>query len=259
MTLPNLLIIGAQKCGTTWLHKALGKSERFWGSEKKEIMFWTRKSRDLEEYQTHFAGAPEDVAYIYESTPHYFRLPRHGNDTGAEIRNALGNIPLLLMLRDPAERYLSAYTHHMMKGRLPQVAVIDDLVEDHGMLRLGRYAEILDHYRALFSSIHVYLYDDLKTDAHGLIRKVFSDLDMTCDITPEMLAFRTNDKKRKMKRLNISELPVLSDNLRERLNEYYRDEVDRTAEMIGRDLSGWLRPPVKETAGGEAHISQPST
>jgi hypothetical protein len=121
LTLPNLLIIGAQKCGTTWLHRALNKSEHFWGSTPKELNFFNRAGNDLAAYEKHFEDAPESAIFRYESTPHYFRLPKGKIDISGRIRETLGDIPLILLLRNPVDRYLSAYTHHMMKSRLPVV------------------------------------------------------------------------------------------------------------------------------------------
>lgn len=127
MNMPNRLIIGARKFGTTWLHRALNKSQYFWGSTPKELNFFNRDRRDLDAYATHCEDARARARYRDESTPDYFRLPRDDNEVAAEIRNTLGDIPLIPLLRNPVDRYLSAYTHHMMKSRLPEVEKITDV------------------------------------------------------------------------------------------------------------------------------------
>src|SRR5690554_2031360 len=67
---PNLLIVGAQKCGTTWLHQALDKSDYFQGSRPKELNFWNRrKGANFDEYRSHFRRGKSVTCYWYESTP----------------------------------------------------------------------------------------------------------------------------------------------------------------------------------------------
>lgn len=235
-----MLIIGAQKCGTTWLHRALSKSERFWGSEKKELMFWNHPSRDFSSYEKHFADASADAVYRFESTPTYFRLPGNSHDIAKEIRDGLGDIPLILMLRDPRARYLSAYTHHIMRGRLDETPVITELRDDSGMLSLGLYASILRHYKQYFSTINVHLYDDLQSDPFKLISDIFTELSVDLDLEPGDLQFKSNDKKQNQKRFKLQELPKLSPETFKELTEFYRDEIKETQQLIGRDLSHWL-------------------
>lgn len=228
--LPNLLIIGAQKCGTTWLHSALSKSDHFWGSKPKELTFWNKRDIDIERYKVFFKDAPADKKFIFEATPHYFRLPKAKIDVAARIREGLGDIPLILILRNPVDRYLSAHTHHMMKSRIPYSPVIESPSDEFGMMSLGLYHAILKHYKSFFSKIHVYLYDDLISDPVDFVNRVFSDLALDSDLEKTDLNFRVNDKNRKMARLKRSggfsgDLPVLSEPAKAKLVNFYRKDV----------------------------------
>lgn len=246
MTLPNMLIIGAQKCGTTWLHRALQKSEHFWGSTPKELNFWNKPGpKDLEEYAKYFEDAPSSAAFRYESTPHYFRLPKPRVDTAARIRDSLGDIPLILLLRNPVDRYLSAYTHHMMKSRVPVVEEITEISKELGMLDLGNYYTILQHYSGYFSDISIYLHDEIVAEPLSVVNKICSHLDVPCDITPEDLDFRSNDKEKKKlkfrkKNIEFGALPTLSLEVREQLKDHYRGEVSKLQAEYGLNVGSWI-------------------
>lgn len=245
MTLPNLLIIGAQKCGTTWLHRALDKSEHFWGSTPKELNFFNRGVDDLATYERYFEDAPKSADFRYESTPHYFRLPKGKNDIAARIHETLGDIPLILLLRNPVDRYLSAYTHHMMKSRLPVVETITEVTQERFLVEFGEYYAILKHFQKRFSTINVYLLDDIVADPHGVVTRVFSDLGLDCDLTPEDVNFRSNDKTRKQqtfsrKNQEFTTLPVLSPEVRAELKDHYRDGVLKLQSEFGLDVGSWV-------------------
>lgn len=182
------------------------------------------------------------MQYWFESTPVYFQKPRGRINIAKNIRGELGDIPLLVMLRDPTERYLSAYTHHMMKGRIPHHVTIHEFDDSFKMLCLGRYGEILEYYREYFTKIHVHLYDDLKRDSFHLIGTVMEQLGLSCDLKPSDIDFRANAKDLKAAQAGWDHgvIPELSIETRQKLNDYYRDDVQKLSAMIGRDLDHWL-------------------
>lgn len=244
MPRPNLLIVGTQKSGTTWLHRALDKSAAIFGSEKKELNFFNRHKfmRFEPDYLAHFADAP-DVRYYMESTPHYFRLPRRGANIPERIRDYCDDPRLIVMFRNPVDRYESAYTHHMMQERLPFVPEITEADEQFGMLELGQYARILKFWRETHPDMSVHLYDDLQQDPDALIARIMDWLGLKNDIRSRDLNFRTNDKARKVKQTDLPKLPVLSPALRSELYDFYRPEVEELQDLIDRDLSHWLQKP----------------
>jgi hypothetical protein len=240
---PNLLIIGAQKSGTSWLHRALNQSKFLSGSQPKELNYWNRmEGISFDEYCECFRPGRRSVRFWFESTPVYFQKPRGRVNIARNIREKLGDIPLLVMLRDPTERYLSAYTHHMLKGRIPQQKVVSNIDDTFKMLSLGRYGEIMEHYQSHFSKIYVHLYDDLKVDSFKLVQNVMQQLDLECDLTPGDIDFRANAKDLKAAKAgwDTDFIPELSTETRKQLNEYYRQDVQKLSSIIGRDLEKWL-------------------
>lgn len=243
MKTPNMLIVGAQKSGTTWLHRALNQSKFLSGSRPKELNYWNKvEGMSFDDYRRHFKLGRRSVRFWFESTPVYFQGPRGRVDIARNIREALGDIPLIVMLRDPTERYLSAYTHHMLKGRIPHQKIVDEVSDTFKMLSLGLYGEIMQHYQKHFTNIHVHLYDDLKHDSFKLLETVMEQLELSCDLRPSDIDFRANAKDLKAAKAGWDKnvIPELSTDARQKLNSYYRQDVQKLSGMIGRDLTHWL-------------------
>lgn len=241
---PNLLIIGAQKSGTTWLHHALNKSKYLSGSRIKEINYWNkRRLGSFEGYCQNFQFRSGEEIYFYESTPHYFRMPKNNFNIAARIRQKLGDIPLILMLRNPVDRYLSALTHHMMKGRIGWLGEVTEINDCLGLISLGFYHQIYEVFANEFTSIHTFLYDDLVADKVALLNKIMSQLDLKNDIKSKHLDFIVNSKAEKIHSIeNMPSLPYLSHAVKDELRSIYHKEVLGMQGVLKRDLTHWLEP-----------------
>lgn len=245
MPLPNFLIVGSQKSGTSWLHRSLGHSKYIFATQVKELNFFNQADFDapdkLEAFREHFpAEELPGVEYYLESTPHYFKA-RPAN-SARNIKSLLGSPKMVAVFRHPVDRYESAYIHHMMQGRFPYTAEIDELTDEYLTLSLGRYAEILERWWTIHPQLKPMVYDDLVQNPAGFIDDVMDYLALESDISPEDLDFRTNDKNKKRVRMGLEweEMPALTPRLRQHLFEEYQDDVKHLEEMLGRDLSPWM-------------------
>lgn len=249
MKKPNLLIIGAQKCGTTWLHKALDLSSHIYGTKPKELHYWNKKKRaPIDQYFSHFSEAPDSAKYLMESTPNYFKI-RKNFDIAKDIREGLGDIPLILLVRNPVDRYLSAYTHVMMKGRVPIVEEITEVDHNFNLafVEFGYYGKNLEYYQKYFSNIKVYFHEDMVKDRDAFVQKVFNDLNIEIDFPMEDLDFRANDKNLKVKAINnkknsdiqIEKLPQLSSEVESELKRIYLEDIELFEGLTGRNLDHW--------------------
>lgn len=75
-TLPNFLIVGAQKCGTTSLHEILAAHSEAGMSKVKEINFFTnpeKHKKGLQYYSSFFEDTKGKI--IGESSPGYICYP----------------------------------------------------------------------------------------------------------------------------------------------------------------------------------------
>ncbi|MDQ3640832.1 MAG: sulfotransferase domain-containing protein [Actinomycetota bacterium] len=118
--LPNLIIAGVPKAGTTSLFWYLGQHPDVCPSSVKEIDYFSSLHRDggtlppISIYQSYFAHCG-DERYRLEASPAY---SYGGEVVRAAIRTTLPRARIILALRDPAVRLWSAYTFQKSMGRL---------------------------------------------------------------------------------------------------------------------------------------------
>jgi hypothetical protein len=110
--LPNLIIPGVQKSGTSSLHNYLAAHPQCIMSDPKEPNFFSVnwKTRSQDDYQRCFqqTDGKRDVRVVGEASTTYFSHP----DVPERIAGSLGaNTRVIVLLRDPIERAMSAYWH----------------------------------------------------------------------------------------------------------------------------------------------------
>jgi hypothetical protein len=163
MTLPNFLVIGAQKAGTTWLASQLWHHPDVF-MLRPEIHFFDRASNYEKGpgwYERHFEAARGKRA-IGEKSPEYMWVGGKGPGHLASVhRNVHATMPdarLIAILRNPVERAISQLNHLIRVQHVAPLERIDDLlvggrqhlVADSGVLDRGRYVHQLAAYRELF-------------------------------------------------------------------------------------------------------------
>jgi hypothetical protein len=106
---PDFLIVGAQKAGTTSLHFALSGHRSVFMSDPKELNFFQddkNYSRGIGWYCQYFADCAEDQI-AGESSPEYF----HCMTAAERIATVLPKVKIIVLLRNPIDRAYSAYWH----------------------------------------------------------------------------------------------------------------------------------------------------
>lgn len=115
-SLPNLVVIGAQKCGTSGLHYYLRLHPQVSMSTPKELNFFIKErnwGRGVEWYARHFdPGA--DVRG--EASPNYTAYPHHAG-VPERMRSLLPEARLVYLVRDPVERIAAHWVHNYAKRR----------------------------------------------------------------------------------------------------------------------------------------------
>lgn len=115
----HLLIVGAQKSGTSSLHNYLSQHPQIISAKNKELRFFTVSDifdKGYDWYTSQFkrslfqrlkAGINGDsLTYFIDSTPEYL----YHHKTPELIKTTLnGNVKILILLRDPVQRAFSAY------------------------------------------------------------------------------------------------------------------------------------------------------
>lgn len=155
--LPQFLVIGAQKAGTSWLHARLRAHPGIFLPEDKDFEHFSFPGDHTEaEYRQRFADAPAtalvgDVcASYFWTTGHSTAYAGFARNLPASIEAALGpECRYLVLLRDPVERTISAYLHHIAHGSLAAETSLLDAPATLGLVDLSRYGMHLDRWLAV--------------------------------------------------------------------------------------------------------------
>lgn len=273
--LPDFVVAGAVKGGTTSLFYYLQPHPQVWMPQRKELQFFNNNFNKGESWlRGHFAGAGE-AQVAGEMTPDYLEHPSTAERMAAVVPNA----KLVVSLRHPVDR---AYSHYQMqKAKFSAKETFAEIVElelrdgpkaveppHRPYLRGGLYSEHLQRLFAHFprSAVLVLLMDDLESDPAGTYRQLCDHIGVASDPLPENLGRRYNRTmpvrstlvRRVMVRYKLdkrlpggqlldyfnrdkSSYEPLDPAMRQRLLEYYRDDTAALAAMLDRDLSHWQK------------------
>jgi len=173
--LPNLIVIGGLKCGTTSLHHYLNLHPEVAMSRPKELNFFVAELNwelGPDWYASHF---DRTAAVRGESSPHYTSLPRFAG-VAERMRELLPEAArVIYMVRDPIDRMLSHYLHNVGGGyesRSLEAALSDP---DSPYVARGRYAMQVEPYLREFGSERVLILprEQLGGDREPTMRRVF--------------------------------------------------------------------------------------
>ena len=150
MVLPDFVIIGAMKCGTSTLHVQLAAQNGFYMSEPKEPNFFSDKdvfAKGFGWYQGLFANAPAG-AIKGESSTHYTKRPTYP-ECFDRLAAALPDARFIYVMRHPLERLVSHYIHEWTMGNMH--APLSEAVHAHSeLVDYSRYAyqmaPYIDHF-----------------------------------------------------------------------------------------------------------------
>jgi hypothetical protein len=248
-TLPNFLILGAQKAGTTALFYALSKHPEIFASKNKEPSFFTDSSEalaaaagpgdedtrmmdSLEDYEALFAETGDAVARGEASTSYLY-------DFGApeRIRRLLPGAKLIAILRNPVERAYSNFLYLVREGREPLHDFRAALAEEGKRreegwattwryLDKGLYAAQIERYFAQFDrdQLRCYLYEEYDEDPQATVTDVYrflgvddsfsQDLSVRLNVSGLPKSKRLQSVSRRSRRLKWMVDPILPDRLR---------------------------------------------
>jgi hypothetical protein len=236
--MPTFLVIGAAKSATTSLHGYLAQHPAIYMSRVKEPDFFAFAGSPpsfaapegidttsavtrirlrtalyrhaltrVEDYQRLFAPAKTrpcrgecSVLYMYNAA------------TASRIAQALPDVRIVALLRNPVDRAYSKFVQFRREGLEPIGDFASALAAEDGRIaqgcsptwhyrQRGFYAKQLQPYCRLFSRerIHIMLYDDLQSDPALLMRQLYGFLGVDTSFAPDL-----------SKRLNESHKPLLA-------------------------------------------------
>lgn len=251
--LPDFVIIGAQKCGTTFLYELLRRHDLILPAKRKEVHFFdVHFGKGVDWYRSHFLHPKrrnDRMTITGEASPYYLYHPLAAG-RAAEV---LPEARLLVLLRNPVDRAYSDYHDKVRAGR-ETLSFEEALEAEEGRIRGEREKIISEgdyHSRSLrrFSYLSRGLYvdqliewekffgrdqilvlrsEDLFKDTAGFLGRVFDYLDL-----PDQ------ELEAPQKRRNVGDYKEpMNPATRERLEEYFEPHNRRLYEHLGVDF-GW--------------------
>lgn len=276
MTLPNFLIIGAPKAGTTSLYDYFRAHPAIYMPELKEARFFGYEGegdrmkfpiRTLEEYAALFEGVTTETA-VGEATPHYLIYP----GAARRIHDLIPRARLIASLRDPVARSYSIYQMNQRnRGVNVGVPFREAIKTDHNLRET--YHDMLARYFALFPAeqMRVILLEELETSPRATVQALFGFLGVDPDFTPDLskisnpggeprskllhgllshprlralsralLPTAAIERLKSVRNRNLEKQPLAPEDRRAAIGVFH-DDILKTQDLIGRDLSSWLR------------------
>lgn len=272
-TLPNLIVIGAQKCGTSGLHYYLGLHPEVSMSRPKELNFFIEERnwpRGLDWYRRHF---DPHARVRGEASPNYTAHPQHLG-VPERLASVVPEVRLIYLVRDPLERIAAHWVHNYAKRREKGDLAATLAHPSTSYVVRSQYYMQLERYLEHFEAERILVLDnaDLRDRRLETLRRVFEFLGIDPSFQHpkfEQERHRTERKRRatrlgiKLQRLGHSRLgskiprrawlaldlalplskpierPDVRGALRPEVLESLHEDAERLREHTGRELAHW--------------------
>jgi len=273
MLLPHFIIVGPQRCGTTWIYNYL-KSHPYICLPRgvKETFFFDKYfNKGLKWYSWHFNQCNPD-ALIGEVAPSYF----HNALVCKRIKKEIPNCKIICTLRNPIERILSLYLHMRRYGMI-KYDFKSALKKEPVLINSSLYYYHLSRWVDAFGkeNVKILIFDDLKNDPDKYIydllnylkipnvplnsikKKKFNITDFPRNTFLAKQAQNIGDQlrsKRMYTPINIAKkiglkrfffsggknnIPEIDYHTKKYLKAIFNPEIEMLENYLGRDFSHW--------------------
>jgi hypothetical protein len=242
----DFLVIGAQKAGTTWLNRKLGKHhEKISFPGGKEVHFWDLFRERGKDWYVGLFSKP-DCRLHGDMTPAYAVLPP---EVIAECHSLFPNLRLIYTIRDPAERAWSAAKMDALRAGMKIADVPDEWFLSHfrsaESLARGDYETCIRNWLRFYrkEQLLILRFEEILNDPASYLGKCFNHLGLetiyahidSCSAEAES----EEDAELRAKVREGSPEP-LRPSLRPALSELYDFKIRSLSEYLGEDFSAWL-------------------
>jgi Sulfotransferase domain len=247
----HLLVIGAQRCGTTYLYDQLAAHPQVAMArpvrpEPKVFLSDELSGRGLEWYRsTYFAHARNETVLGEKSTS-YLEYP----EAAARAAAVLGDPLVLVQLRDPVQRAVSHWAFSTdagletrsladalaanLEGPLPWDPALTS-VSPFAYLERGRYVDYLGPWLDRFGDDLTVLFLEEMRSGPGAVEALYATIGVDPAFRPPAPGTVVNESRQPK--------PRLDDHLLARLREHFHDSDRALSRLLGRALPWADRPP----------------
>lgn len=289
---PNFLLIGAPKAGTTSIAAYLGQHPEIFISEEKEPFYFMadliddiakddpmldaiiKKARvNWDDYLKLFENANESEKLRGEATVHYLY---HYDTVIPKVLEKLGDIPMVIILRDPVTRAYSNYTYQS-RGQINSFEEALELEEDRKdrgwnsfwfYKETGKYCKPVSAFLDNFTNVYIGTFEDFKNDSIGFMQKIYDFLGVDEHFVPQTAIKHNPTLVPKSKllqtiyyflhkyKINTGFVPKslkqairrkafkkntkkINPDTSRRLYDYFKEDIDCLEKKLGKDMRAW--------------------
>jgi hypothetical protein len=248
--LPNFLIVGAARSGTSTLYRYLQSHRQIYlrANKRPEPHFFFKESeylKGLRYYEETWFPRESSCQAVGEASTSYL----FGPEVPARIAAALPKVRLIALLRNPIDRAFSSYWHSVRSGveTLDFAAAIEretertEAIEGTALAELKPYSYVARGF--YYAQISNYLrfvereqlmlatFDELREQPARLLRGVYRHLGVAEELPSQLDVIENR---------SMPDGKVMDPSLRQRLIQVYADDVVRLGKFLDRDLTAWL-------------------
>jgi hypothetical protein len=262
--LPDFLIVGAQRCGTTSMYTYLEhhpavvpavmtKGVHYFDVNHRKGDAWYSSHFPTRRYKAFASRRAGERVVTGESSPYYLFHPA----VPARVAATIPDVRLIVMLRDPVSRAYSQYQHEKARGF--ETASFEDALEmeeerlageasrlsvdpyyysfehqHHSYVARGIYVEQLRRWLDVFPSSQILVVDS---------GNLFRETDRSYREVIAFLALRDHTLKR-YPTMNAHRYPPMSDKARNFLERVFSQPNRELVDLVGRKFS-WCESEVR--------------
>lgn len=277
MTLPNVIIAGAPKCGTSSLYFWLAAHPDACASKAKETFYFADDvnrfnkglnfiENGLEPYQKHFEHC-RGSKVIFEATAPYI----YHQNALEQIASLESKPKVIFILREPSKRMMSQYLFERYRTGRKQME-LDEYIKLPGLLQHGEYSGYLKKWEEAIGRdrMLVYIFEEFMSDTVAGMKDIAKNLGIDPTFY-DSFDFTTRNETLKMKstalhraglkiqefvphwiqslilplylKFNSSGKPQATEAEKQLVKDevvpFYKEEKNRMEEFLGRPISAW--------------------
>ncbi|WP_251941485.1 sulfotransferase domain-containing protein [Salinibacter ruber] len=247
--LPNFMIVGTQKGGTTYLYKRLVQHPKVLSAEKKEIHYFDDYyNKSTNWYRSHFPTKMQmkiNNQYITgEATPYYL----YDKLSPKRIASIVPNVKIIILLRNPVKRAISHYWYEKKSLKNEHLPLMEALKKEEERLARGRkkkefenryksfeykhfsykhrglYQEQIKRYKKYFSSSQLmFIKSERMFSDNNYIQKIFGFLDLPRTYTSKKVVYKNSNNYPNVKKAERY------------LKSYFQDKNTELKKIVGFD------------------------
>ena len=261
--LPTFIVGGGVRCATGWIRECLSEHPEVY-MQPKETHFFDQHFEKSEEWYSQFFIDHGANQIIGEKTASYL----HDDTVAEKIKKTIPDVKLVFCLRDPVARMYSHYTMLASSDKeLRKKGFLASMNDDTKFVAWGKYYKQLMPFLSNFSDekILIQIYEDMESDPYAFMSKIYNFINTDPNFKAPSTQVRTklgqfehnslywswfsrimlNPKAPFFMRSIYTKIrptesrSVLTEELYMRFAEYYKDDIIKLENLLGRDLSIW--------------------